>query len=88
LYPTIEEATDDRMRIALGPLGPWLSPLLLAQLPWRAGVPLRDLHPIEALRRLSCPIFILSGSEDRNTTAAEARRIFEAVRSPKELWIV
>jgi len=88
MYPTIEEATDDRMRNALGPLGPWPSPLLLAQLPLRAGVSPHDLHPIEAIRSLSSPILIMNGSEDRHTTPQEASRIFAAVNSPKQLWIV
>src|ERR1700710_491119 len=44
VYPTVEEATRNRLRIRFGPLGPPLASLLLAQLVPRLGIPPSRLH--------------------------------------------
>ena len=49
MYPTIEEATADRLVLRLGAPGRWLAPLLRVQLPWRTGVSADQLRPVEAL---------------------------------------
>jgi uncharacterized protein len=88
MYPTIEEATTNRLVNRFGAFGPVLAPLLLVQLPMRAGVWPSDLHPIEAVTRLASPVLIAAGSADRNTTEAETQRIYAAAHDPKVLWIV
>lgn len=88
LYPTIEEAVDNRLALHLGPAGPWLAPLLLVQLPWRLDLTASDLRPIDALAALDVPVLVVSGSADRHTTVDETRRLFAAAREPKALWIV
>ena len=88
MYPTIEEATADRMAMYAGAPGRWVAPLLLMQLPWRTGVEVAQLHPIEAMGALTCPVFVLGGALDRHTRADETRHIFAAAREPKQLWLV
>lgn len=88
LYPTIEEAVDNRLALHLGPMGPWLAPLLLVQLPWRLDLTASDLRPIDALATLDVPVLVVSGAADRHTTLEETRRLFAAAREPKALWIV
>lgn len=88
VYPTVEEATDNRIRMRLGPLASVLTPVLLVQLGPRLGMSPQDLRPIDRIARLEAPVFVLSGAEDRHTTRAETERLFEAAREPKELWIV
>ncbi|HSF39436.1 MAG TPA: alpha/beta fold hydrolase [Thermoanaerobaculia bacterium] len=88
VYPTVEEATDNRIRIRLGPLASILTPALLIQLGPRLGMSPQDLHPIDRIGKLGVPVFFLSGSEDRHTTPLETKRLFEAAREPRELWIV
>lgn len=88
MYPTIEEAVADRLRMRLGAPGTWLSPLLLAQLPLRTGIAAASLRPIDEIGDMTSPIMIAAGTLDVHTTAAETRRIFQAVRSPKSLWMV
>jgi fermentation-respiration switch protein FrsA (DUF1100 family) len=88
MYPTIEEATSNRLRHYLGAFGPLLTPALVCQLPLRAGVSARQLRPIDAIGRLASPVLVASGSIDHDTTLAETRRVFEAANSPKELWVV
>jgi alpha-beta hydrolase superfamily lysophospholipase len=88
MYPTIEEAVEDRLRMRLGPLGKPLANLLLWQLPLRLDIRTAQLHPIARLPELKAPLLIAAGSADRHTTLAETRRLYAAAREPKSLWIV
>ena len=88
MYPTIEEAVADRLRLRAGSLGPLLAPLLLTQLPLRLGISADQLRPIDRLSFIHAPILIASGTDDQHTTSAETTRLFEAATQPKELWLV
>jgi len=88
MYPTIEEAASTRLRIYLGDYAAKLGLLLVEQLSLRLGIAPAQLHPIEQMGALHCPVLVISGSADRHTPLAETRRIFGATPSPKELWIV
>jgi fermentation-respiration switch protein FrsA (DUF1100 family) len=88
MYPTIEEAVENRLTRRLGPAGGALTPLLLAQLPLRLGVTADRLRPIAALPALGAPVLIASGTRDEHTTIAETERLFAAAVDPKELWRV
>lgn len=81
VYPTIVDATRDRM-------GPVLAPLLLWQLRPRLGLGVSDLRPIDHLKSVRGPIFVISGAEDRHTRPDEARAMFDAASEPKEFWLV
>lgn len=88
VYPTVEEAVADRMRIWLGPGGPPLSPLLTWQLRPQIGVTAEKLRPIDRVRELRVPLLLVAGEADRHTTLAESRRLFAAAPEPKTLWVV
>jgi fermentation-respiration switch protein FrsA (DUF1100 family) len=88
MYPTIEEAVADRLRMRLGPLGGPLSRLLLWQLPLRLGISAGQLRPIDRIADLQAPVLVAAGSADLHTTLPETRRLFAAVAEPKALWIV
>jgi fermentation-respiration switch protein FrsA (DUF1100 family) len=88
VYPTIEEATRERLRIRLGALGPPLAPLLLAQLHPRLGVSPLALRPIAHVSRMRCPVFVISGTADRHTPPAQARALFARAPDPKQIWLV
>jgi len=88
MYPTIEEAVEDRLRMRVGALGKPLSRLLLWQLPLRLGIQPAQLHPIARLPGIAAPLLIVAGSADLHTTLAETLRIFAAAREPKSLWVV
>ena len=88
MFPTIEEAVTDRLRKYVGAPGEMLAPLLLQQIPLRFDIPLAQLRPIQRIADLHCPVFIISGAIDQNTTLAETERIFAAAVQPKQLWIV
>lgn len=88
MYPTIEEAVEDRLRMRLGVLGLPLSKLLLWQLPLRLDIAPRQLRPIAHVAAIGAPLLIASGDRDLHTTIAETRRLYDAAAQPKALWIV
>jgi uncharacterized protein len=87
-YPTIYQATEDRMSERFGFLGRLATPLLLCQLKPRLGISLDDLKPIERARKVSIPKFFIAGTADKLTTEQESKALFNAAAEPKELWLV
>ena len=88
VYPTLDQAVADRLRMVLGSWGGYLTPLLTYQLKPRLGFSSSALRPIDHLSQLTCPVFIISGDKDRRTTPEETKAMFTAAHAPKELWIV
>ena len=86
VYPTLEEAIDNRLALRFGALGPPLAPLLTVQLRPRLGFAAEDLRPIDAIDRVGAPVLVVAGAEDRHTTPAQSRRLFARAQGPKELW--
>ncbi len=87
VYPTIDEAVDDRTRMRLGPFGFVLTKLLLLQIQPRLGISPAELRPIDKIVQFTCPILIISGDKDRHTTLPETKRLFANANEPKELVI-
>jgi uncharacterized protein len=88
VYPTIEQAIDDRLKINLGGWAVVFRPLMTAQLKLRLGISSDDLHPIDHVGEIACPKLFLAGTEDMHTTLEESRQLFAAAAEPKEFWSV
>jgi fermentation-respiration switch protein FrsA (DUF1100 family) len=88
MYPTIEEAVADRLKMRFGAAGGPLSELLLMQLPLRLGISREQLRPIDHVGSLKASLLIAAGSADQHTTLPETQRLFQAAAEPKELWVV
>jgi fermentation-respiration switch protein FrsA (DUF1100 family) len=88
VYPTIEIATHNRMENYLGVFGRMLTPLLINQLQWRLGVSASQLRPVDHIEHVECPVFIISGENDRNTRPTDTRMLDKRARNPKEVWFV
>lgn len=88
LYPGIEDAVANRLRLRFGSAGTWLEPLLLAQLSPRLGITPAQLRPIERVLSLRCPVLLVHGEQDRHTTIEEGGRIFAALPGPKEFYLL
>jgi fermentation-respiration switch protein FrsA (DUF1100 family) len=88
VYPTVEEAGFNRVALRLGPLAHLLTPLLLVQFDWRLGFPPETLRPIDRIGAITAPLYVIAGTDDRHTTLAESRRLFDRVTSPKAFWAV
>ena len=88
VYPNINAAVHNRVAIKLGPLSLIPAELLLVQLKPRLGISPSQLQPIDHLPNVGCPVLIVSGTDDRHTSALETREMFSVARQPKELWLV
>jgi uncharacterized protein len=88
VYPSIEKATQNRLRMHLGRAGAWAVPLLLVQVRPRLGVSPGQLRPIDHAGRVRCPVLVISGAADRHTTPEDTQLLYDRIASPKLLWIV
>ena len=88
VYPTIEEAIKDRMRIYFGSFGGYLSPLLTLQIPPRLGIGIDQLRPIDAMDKVEGALLLIAGEQDKHTTIEESKCMFRRAKEPKEMWIV
>jgi alpha-beta hydrolase superfamily lysophospholipase len=88
VYPSIDRAVVNRLRMRIGPFGPVVAPLLLVQLRSRLGIAAIDLKPVEHIGGIGCPLLLIGGTLDRHTTVADTEILFEAARQPKELWLI
>jgi alpha-beta hydrolase superfamily lysophospholipase len=83
MYPTLVEATRDRIEIRLGRLARCLSPLLTCQVKFRAGCSPDDLRPLDHVGKITTPKLFLAGTADRETKFSEAQEIFNEAAEPK-----
>ena len=88
VYPTIEEAIADRLKMRLGEWGGRLSPVLSLLLKPRLGVSAEELRPVSRVAGMPAPKLFIAGEEDRHTTLEESRRMYGEAREPKEMWVV
>jgi pimeloyl-ACP methyl ester carboxylesterase len=86
VYPDLEAALDNRVRMRIGSAARWVVPVLLDRVESRLGLNPADLRPVDAIARLASPLLVIAGTADRHTTATETRRLFDAAPEPKELW--
>lgn len=64
----------------------WLAGLMLRA---RTGSTLADCSPISVLSSLEPrPLFFIHGGDDRITNVNHSRRLYDAYRGPREIWIV
>jgi uncharacterized protein len=83
MFPSIIDATQDRIEMRFGAPGRCLSPLLTCQLKSRTGCGVNDLRPIEKVGMILAPKLFLAGTEDRETKLSEAKAIFAKACEPK-----
>lgn len=87
VFPTIEEAIDNRLTRVAGPVGGLLAPALTLQFGLRVGAGMDALRPIDHVGEVGCPVLVLAGAEDRRTSLAESKRLFAAAKAPKRLHV-
>lgn len=85
-FPTIYQATADRMMERFGLFGCLMTPMLTCQLRPRLGIGLDDLKPIEQAPKISTPKFFIAGTTDKLTTFEESKELFTAAAEPKQCW--
>jgi prepilin-type processing-associated H-X9-DG protein len=69
-------------------LGRLAASLLLRQLRMRLGISADDLQSIDHIANVACPVFIMSGEQDRTTRPDDTEALFSRAQLPKQLWFV
>lgn len=88
VYPDIETAVANRLRLYGGAAGAWLTPLFIWQLGPRWGIDARALRPVDAIARIRAPLLLIGGGADPRATPGDTARLFAAAPEPKQLWVV
>lgn len=91
VYPTIRQATSDRLGTWFGPfrgLGRTLAPAVIHLVGRDIGVAESQLQPINNISRLHAPLLLLAGTADPYTPIAEAESLYAHAPSPKSYWAV
>lgn len=88
LHPTFAEAVTNRLKLHLGDAGEYFQFLLLPYFSFLLDLPVDQLNPIDRIGNIAIPVLFISGTLDRHTTQSEAKRLYDAAQSPKELWVV
>lgn len=88
VYPTIEQAINNRLTMYLGNWAHILTPLLTVQMKLRMGVSPTALHPIAHVGKIAAPKLFIAGAKDRHTTLDESKELYAAASEPKELWAI
>ena len=88
VFSTLEQATLNRIQQRVGLLAPLLTYPLLLHLHHYYGIDPDALRPIDAIRSLTIPIFVIGGTHDQHTVQSETEALYSAARPPKELWVI
>lgn len=88
VYSTLDLAVTNRVTKRLGPLGIIPGKILLAQVALKLKISPNELRPIDHIDKITCPVFVISGTDDKHTTKEETEALYKRANSPKELWIV
>ena len=88
VYPSLDRAVRNRLRMRIGSASSVAAPLLLWQLQPRLGVSPSQLRPADHIRQVRCPLLIIGGAEDAHTTQADTRLLYDAAVAPKRLWLI
>jgi alpha-beta hydrolase superfamily lysophospholipase len=88
VYPDIQCAVKNRLALVLGNWARVFSPLLTWQLKPRIGMGASWFSPERCIANIHCPKLIIAGENDKHTTLADSRALFDAAAQPKELWII
>jgi uncharacterized protein len=93
VYPDIDAAIENRLRVASGGTIGSIVTVPLVRLfelamPSVVGVAPSELRPIDHIADLVAPVLIAAGTRDTRTTGAETLAMFDRARQPKSLWLV
>ncbi|WP_108882852.1 alpha/beta fold hydrolase [Anderseniella sp. Alg231-50] len=88
VYSSLRDATENRLRIRLGPAGAALAPLLLWQTSLQLGFHADELSAVDRIGDLKAPLLVIAGEKDDRTTLANSKALFSRAAEPKRLWVV
>lgn len=86
VFMDVETAIRNRLRMRLGTLGSFMTPLLSWQIKPRLDVSVNDLSPLRHVGNHDSPLLFIYGSEDQHAKPSEGRMLFNEAVSRKDFW--
>jgi pimeloyl-ACP methyl ester carboxylesterase len=87
-YADLEEIIDYQFSIRSN-LPEFFIPLILFMAKTLYGIDFRAVKPVEAIKNISCPVFIIVGGRDDTVSIDQAQREFEASNNPlSRMWVL
>jgi dipeptidyl aminopeptidase/acylaminoacyl peptidase len=86
-FDNLENAIDNRFRKYLfipGYLGTFF---MREEAEKKLGISIDEIQPIDKIKNIKVPIFIIGGEDDSRTVLKNTMDLFNAANEPKELWI-
>jgi uncharacterized protein len=84
-FASVEDLIDTTGRRYTGPIPPaWIAAPVVTMLRWQHGVDLRAIRPIDAVRRMTTPLLVLSGARDPIVPLAHQRQVAAEAGGPTE----
>jgi len=88
VFPTIVDATKDRLEWVWGRPARLLAPLLTCQIKMRLGISVDQLRPIDRVAGIKIPKLFLHGTLDPRTKFAEGGAMYARAAEPKQFFPV
>ena len=86
VYSSIKRAVSNRIKIRLGFIGQYLTPLLTWQIKFRLEFDPEKLTPIDHISGAKGAVLMIVGTEDKHTTLTESKDFFKNAKNPKLFW--
>lgn len=87
VFPDLETALANRLRMRLGQMGAYLAPLFAWQVRWRLDAVDEDFWAFKRARSVTVPVMVIAASADRRVTSELTLRFFELFESSKTIWL-
>ncbi|MEL6871011.1 MAG: alpha/beta fold hydrolase [Pseudomonadota bacterium] len=88
VYPDIEIAVRNRLRIRIGDIADFVASIFMNQLSWFVDVEVKDLKPMHHAPGIQYPVFVVSGALDQRTTVDDTKLLYDSLTGVKDVWLV
>ena len=87
-FDELRNAVNNRFSSMLFIPGAIGSALMLPLAKNKLGIGVDEIAPINKIKNIHIPVFIISGEVDTRTTPDETKKLFDAANQPKRIWLV
>lgn len=87
-FATLRTVFDDYQKRMIKLPWHYLRNIVIKRSEYLADFKANDVAPVEAVRRVRVPIFLLHGTEDNLIKYNYSERVFHAANEPKHLWLI
>jgi dipeptidyl aminopeptidase/acylaminoacyl peptidase len=87
-FATLRTVFDDYQKRMIKLPWHYLRNIVIKRSEYLANFTANDVAPVEAVRNIRVPIFLLHGTEDNLIKHDYSQQVFVAANEPKELWLI